>query len=146
MPEAVRLCQKASMTPDRASLMGEMVAADSSPQMCTMLLERTTSDCSLDNTQPCDIAPSDTDSELQPEFPELQLSCTSVMPDKLDYTEAPLTPLSSANTPTCCTRKTNSAVQENFLGVYADEDTLLVCDILTYGCDVRGLHGSSARV
>jgi hypothetical protein len=144
MPEAVRFCQKASMMPDRASLMGEMVAADSSPHavMCTMLLERTTSDCSLDTTQPRGMAaPSDTDSDLQPEFPELQLSCTAVMPDKLDYTEAPLTPLSrltSADTPTCSTRRTNCAVQENFLGIYADEDTLLVCDILTYGCDVRG--------
>ena len=123
--------------------MGEMVAADSSPHDA-MLLERTTSDCSLDTTQPRGMAaPSDTDSDLQPEFPELQLSCTTVMPDKLDYTEAPLPPLSrltSANTPTCSTRRTNCAVQENFLGVYADEDTLLVCDILTYGCDVRGLR------
>ena len=123
--------------------MGEMVAADSSPHDA-MLLERTTSDCSLDTTQPRGMAaPSDTDSALQPEFPELQLSCTSVMPDKLDYTEAPLPPhcrLTSAHTPTCSTRRTNSAIQENFLAVYADEDTLLVCDILTYGCDVRGLR------
>ena len=106
-----------------------------------MLLDRTTSDCWLDTIQPRGMAaPSHTDSDLQPEFPELQLSCTSGMPDKLDYTEAPLSRLSSANTPTCSTRRTNSAIQENFLGVYADEDTLLVCDILTYGCDVRGLR------